>query len=116
MPDRHPDIAEELRAGIRHQTWATVTLFLLLAALGIVGYIDASNRRADLARESDRTNAALCTFVGDLQRRIKSSEDFLRDHPHGAFGFSAGTIRQGLENQRRTVMSLSGLGCPKRKF
>lgn len=61
--------------------------------------------------EASNTRHALCTFRGDLERRVQSSRDFLRDHPKGIPGIPSVTIRTGITNQQRTIDALQDLEC-----
>jgi hypothetical protein len=109
VPD--PDIGAQLQRGLRRLTYATAVLFVALAALGVYAWRDAVTKRHDLQREEARTTAALCTLRGDLEQRVRSSEEFLAKNPRGIPGISASTIRSSLDGQRRTVEALSGLDC-----
>lgn len=61
------------------------------------------------------TQAALCTFRGDLQYRVDSSKAFLVTHPHGIRGLATREqIRNDIANRERTIRSLHGLSCPPR--
>ena len=61
--------------------------------------------------ESSSTNRALCTLRGDLERRVKSSRDFLHEHPNGILGIPATTLRTSIDNQQRTINALQDLRC-----
>jgi len=74
---------------------------------GAVGLYVQGQERAN------QTTDALCALRHDLQVRIDGSREFLADHPHGIPGVSAKTIRDGIDNQRRTIVALSGIDCPR---
>lgn len=105
------DIADQLRNDLRRLTHITVALFLGLLLVGWWGWHNSANDRHALQREEARTSTALCTLRADLKQRVKSSEKFLADHPHGIPGITAGTIRASLNGQQRTVKALAGLQC-----
>jgi hypothetical protein len=92
----------KLRAAVnRHQ--ALVGFIACLVIVGFtIGYV---------ARESAHTKHALCALRGDLQQRIDSSTRFLVEHPQGIPGVSPKLIRDGIQNQRRTVHALRSLHC-----
>jgi hypothetical protein len=46
-----------------------------------------------------------------LKRRVGSAKQFLREHPHGAFGFTTAQIKKGYQDQERTIKALSGVSC-----
>lgn len=71
--------------------------------------IAALTRRVDA--NADQSTSALCALRRDLEKRVDSSRQFLREHPHGIPGISAKTIRDGLSNQQRTIRALRGLSC-----
>lgn len=103
MPDR--DLATELRRLIRRQAYAIVALALVVVVAVVYFYWTLSS-------ETDRTRSSLCTFLVDLEQRVQSSDDFLKDHPDGIPGVPAATLRASLKNQRATIASLAGLDCP----
>lgn len=59
---------------------------------------------------------ALCTFRQDLERRVRTSEKFLEEHPgpEPIPNLSRETILRGLVAQRNTVASLASLRCIER--
>jgi hypothetical protein len=63
------------------------------------------------AQQNDRTAGSLCELRHDLERRVASSEAFLRDHPRGIPGIPAATLRTSVDGQRRTIRALSDLRC-----
>jgi hypothetical protein len=63
------------------------------------------------AQQNDRTTGSLCELRHDLERRVASSEEFLRDHPRGIPGIPAATLKVGVDGQRRTIRALSNLPC-----
>jgi len=85
----------------RHQALIGFIVSLVLI-FGTVAYV---------ARESARTTHALCALRHDLEIRVSSGESFLKDHPNGIPGIPAKQIRDGIENQKRTIKALSALSC-----
>lgn len=82
------------------------TVFLLAGILAVAIYV---------AVNTARTHDALCTFRSDLITRISQSQEFL-DHPETFPAIKLtpalrNQIQTQLDGQRRTVASLSGLGC-----
>ena len=99
MPD--PDsIIVPVRNTLRWLVAATVVLYVALAGLGLWVY-----------SEADSNGDALCALRADLEKRVESSQQFLIDHPDGIAGIPARTIREGIENQRRTIDALGDLSC-----
>lgn len=109
MPERH--IAVELRKGLRHLAIATGVLYAVVIGLTVLAWFDSAAKSNNLKRETQRTNQALCTFRADLEQRVRSSEKFLAEHPKGIPGIPIATIRNSLDNQRRTIDSLNSLHC-----
>lgn len=91
--------------------WQLLLVYVVIVSAGALGFADAQNQRDQTARVATRTNAALCVFRHDLKVRVENSERFLREHPHGVGGISAGTIKVSLVGQRRTVRALRSLPC-----
>ena len=108
---KNTSISGELNRGLRVLTVATVVLYLVLATIGVVGYLDGAHRRAEIAKVALETHSALCVFVDDLERRVETSEQFLKDNPDGIPGISNETIQTSINNQLLTIDSLRGLGC-----
>lgn len=95
------DIKDELRGGVRRLGIITVVLFLVVGALA--GYV---------LYENSKISGALCTFRGDLDQRVSATQGYLDNHPGPKpFGIARATLQQQLNNQRRTVESLSNLSC-----
>ena len=109
--DGNRSISQELNRGLKILVWLTVILYLALAGLGIVGYLDGAQRRADIEKLADSTHAALCVFVDDLERRVEGTEQFLEENPAGISGLSAIAIRESISSQRLTLEALKGLNC-----
>lgn len=103
MPDS--ELTRSLRRTIRQQAYAIVALAVAIVAGGAYFYVS-------LSHETSRTRSALCTFRGDLEQRVNSSQDFLDEHPGGILGIPAASIRTTIANQRATIASLAGLRCP----
>lgn len=95
---------DEAFAGIRNTLkWlvrATVVLFAATAFVAVAGKLQA-----------DRSTDALCALRVDLQKRVETSERFLRENPEGVPGISPTVIREGIVNQQRTIAALSKLDC-----
>lgn len=104
-------IAEQLQLALRNLTIATVVVYLVLIGFGILGWVEAANRRSDLAQVVRSTNSALCALRIDLEVRVASSEDFLVAHPEGIPGISRADIEQSISNQLRTITALASLEC-----
>jgi hypothetical protein len=63
-------------------------------------------------RLNHKSVVSLCELRSDLERRVASSKQFLRDNPHGIPGIPAKQIRDSINNQSRTIRSLNSLSCP----
>lgn len=80
------------------------------ASGGISVYLLAQNGQRIEALSS--ANAALCALRNDMANRIMQAEKFLQEHPEGFAGVPAATLRQSVDQQRRTVAALTVLRCP----
>lgn len=96
--------AEGIVSSIRKTLRFLVISTLLLYGGGAIFVVVTYNN-------SRTVNEALCNFTDDLERRVISSQDFLDDHPKGAFGFTPAEIQVQITNQQRTINSLSSLDC-----
>lgn len=87
------------------------------SAVGIVSAQEATRHTDRIAiktkHDTALTTSALCALRHDMQVRVQSSLDFLRDHPDGFAGVDADTIRNSVENQVRTIRALSVIHCTK---
>lgn len=136
-PSEDPTVADQILTELQHQRWALIVMALVILGSGLTGYVVLNNRgdenartaaraaataresarlataTASLARNARTDHKALCTFKGDLQKRIDQSRDFLVQHPKGIPGIPASVITQGIRNQQATQDSLQDLNCPK---
>ena len=102
---------EELRRGLLWLAIATVFLFLVVCAGGALAYWDSANQRNAIRTNQVQTQRALCTFVADLQRRVDTARQFLREHPNGIPGISRAQLQLSIDNQQRTIKALDALEC-----
>jgi hypothetical protein len=103
--------ASSVQRAFRWLVISTIAMYIAVAAMGIYFYVDAANARAHLAMVANDTNNALCALRGDLERRVIVDAAFLEENPEGLPGLPARLIREGIENQERTIAALSGLDC-----
>jgi len=111
-------ISGELKRGLRTLVWATVFLYVALVVLGVIGFVDATSKRAELTKVAtaadkvaEETHDALCTFKLDLERRVETTEQFLLDNPNGIPGLSEEAIETSISNQKQTIEALAILEC-----
>lgn len=100
-PDPSPVLAS-IRRSFRFLVAATVAVYLALGGIGFYTYSSASANRQ-----------AVCNLRGDLERRVESSESFIREHPDAVrkLGFTKAQVQKEISNQRRTLSALSVVGC-----
>lgn len=94
-------VADELRK--RLNLLIVMQVVMTLALGGTVLYF---------AVQAGKTHDALCNLRADQVARIRTSQEFLTEHPHGAGGISRKIIIQGIDQATKVVASLDGLGCP----
>ena len=82
---------------------------LLLVYAAVVGAFAWNS--SETRKVAGDSNDALCALRVDLEKRVASSEQFLRENPDGIPGIPAKTIRDGVTNQQRTIKALSQLAC-----
>lgn len=99
MPDRESTI-RSIKSTLRWLVWATVALYVALGAAVFWTYHEAAT-----------TQDALCALRSDLVVRVSASQKFLLDHPNGVGGIPAKAIRDGIQNQERTIAALADLSC-----
>lgn len=105
-------VKDLLQTALKRLTIATVALFLALAAVFGYAFIQANHARAELEVVARTTASALCSLRADLERRVQTSKDFLEENPDGIPGLPAEVIKEGIENQQRTIEALAILHCP----
>jgi flagellar basal body-associated protein FliL len=95
-------IIGEIRWTLRFLVVATVVLFF---ALGGVGYF--------AWHVSDQNRQAVCNLRGDLQHRVRASEDFISEHPQAIarLGLSLAQVQKEIINQQHTLAALSVVSC-----
>jgi hypothetical protein len=102
----HPTISEQKFRLIRNTfvslVVATALLYVTLVGAGTYVYLQGSD-----------VHTSLCALQGDLQVRVDSSKRFLKEHPKGLphAEISAQVIREGIQNQERTIEVLKPLNC-----
>jgi hypothetical protein len=93
---------------LRGRWWeALITLGIVVALIG------GAVLFARVHAVSSVSHNSLCAFKANLEERIASTEDFLKDHPEGFAGIPAATLQQSADNQQSTVDALErgGLNC-----
>jgi hypothetical protein len=83
-----------------------LSVFLFVAGIGGAVWLLTAK-----SSEGVETHEAICALSADLEARTQASRVFLREHPHGAFGVPAATIRESVENQERSIDALSVVAC-----
>lgn len=104
-------VVDEFKDTVRSLVKWVIVLVILVLAFGCAGAVYAVWDKAETRQDVAEINGALCTFKGDLVVRVQSAEQFLKDHPDGLEGISAESIQQSIDNQQRTINSLSQLNC-----
>ena len=107
-----PELSEEssqdnIRKYLRRLAVATIVVYFALFGLGLFGFLRVQHVVSS-------THQSLCSFEHDLQQRIISGEQFLKDHPDGIPGVPVAVIQTSLDNQKLTLQSLSGLNCEEK--
>lgn len=88
-------------------------LFVVALVVGVLlvgGIWKVGSQQSELERQSDQNAnalAALCAFKDDLERRVKATEEFLREHPGGIPGVPIATLLESLANQKLTIKTLA---------
>lgn len=101
----------KLNRALKQLFIATSLLYLFMLGLLVAGIVSIAEQRSAIKRESARSTVALCSLRKDLEVRIDSSEKFLRDHPRGIPGITPALIKDGINNQKRTINALRVLNC-----
>jgi hypothetical protein len=86
--------------------------------LAVVGYLILTlaiafslYRVSGLASQGEEAHQGLCVLRADLENRVQTSRDFLKEHPEGIPGIPVATIRQSIDNQQKTIDALEVLDC-----
>ena len=101
------NIADAIQKTLKRLTFLVVISMILALGAGVTAVAVAIST----GNQSDKQNAALCTFRADLQSRVTQTEKFLLDHPEGFAGIPVAQLRQSLDGQKRTITALSSLEC-----
>lgn len=104
-------VADEFNDTVRALVRWVIALVLTVLVLGGAAVVYAVQDKAETRQDVAEINGALCTLKGDLVVRVQAAEQFLKDHPDGLHGISAESIQQSIDNQQRTINSLSQLNC-----
>lgn len=92
----------------RRDVFQFATTLLVLWAL-----VQGHDIAAKANSQATEARGSLCALRGDVERRVQSGTDFLREHPAGIPGISAATIKTNIANQQSTIRALSRLDCAK---
>lgn len=92
-------------------SWFSIFVCVLALALFAWTSVQRSHDQAALEKLARETNAALCAFKTDLQRRYDAGVEFLEKNPNGIPGISGADIQRSLVNQKATLDALEGLSC-----
>lgn len=101
--EQHSDkIVREIRRTLHGLVIATIVLFIVIGAIGIISFTLADDNRR-----------AVCNLSDDLERRVATSEKFAEEHPKKVeeLGFTQAQIQKEIANQRRTLDALSAVSC-----
>jgi hypothetical protein len=92
----------------------TAALYLILVSGGVALYLwarDVTTENARTAQQGDQAHDAICDLRADLERRVETSREFLRENPQGIPGISRRVILTGIANQEETIDALADLDC-----
>jgi hypothetical protein len=90
-----------------HIYGAAVFAVAVIVAVALLNVSDTNKRLTVQAKQGENAHIAFCTLYDDLRTRVKTSRQFLVDHPKGIPGIPASVIRNGIDNQQKTVDALS---------
>lgn len=74
-----------------------------------MGSLIINNRQQ--IRELKTTKTAICTLRVDLRKRIRTSENFLKENPRGSGGITVSVINKSIRDTKNTLNSLSIVDC-----
>lgn len=92
---------------IRFEQW----VLLFVVALGATSTSVIGIATLNQSHEGAIAKQALCSLKLDLEHRVDQGTAFLRANPNGAFGLTKAQIQASIDNQKRTIDSLSALHC-----
>lgn len=91
--------------------WFSVALCVVALVLFTGALLVRTHDLRKLDQIAQSTNAALCTFKRDLERRYATAVEFLKDNPEGIPGIPAADLERSLASQRATLDALANLQC-----
>lgn len=91
--------AEDLRSQLRVLIALTIILYVVMGFL--VWWIWS---------QQTTNSGALCAIRREAQARVKEGQEFLTQHPYGAYGLSRAQIQQSITDSIDTVSALQNLG------
>ena len=113
MPDKDPDVRLAIEHSIKALSRWTIALYIAVAL--VLGYGILTNQATVNAVEEAgaRTDKALCSFVADLERRVRTTVVYLGKHDRSEMpeGITRQDLRRSIHNQRMTLESLDALDC-----
>lgn len=63
------------------------------------------------ALNGERISVLCHVLRPDVERRLHTSENYLRENPNGTPGIPVRLIRESIRDQQQTLRDLDGVGC-----
>ncbi len=89
--------------------WRAVTVWIVVFTAAVAWTL---LKQQHATKQGRQAKAALCAFKHDIEVRVASSREFLREHPGGIAGIPVVVIASSINNEQATVDALTGvLNC-----
>lgn len=91
--------------------WWTLIVTVILGLAIITSIVIREIDLGHVEESAVQTKTALCALRADLRKRVENAEDFLQKNPEGIVGISARQIQKSINQQRRTIDTLTVINC-----
>ena len=88
---------------------------LLLSASTTYQFVDARQARAQIRQNTGSIQKAVCALRSNVQKRIDTSNQFLKENPSGSGGITPTLLKDSIKRDQNTINALRFVECPPTK-
>lgn len=102
---------QDIYGALHRLVIGTVVLWILVAAIAAGGLVVVKRQQAAARRDEVLAIRALCAQRHNYDESIRSTQSFLRAHPHGIPGISRAVFLRSLRLTRQARAALADIHC-----
>lgn len=89
-----------------------ITAFLIVLAISIFGLYQLRVQNDRTQKAAEQSARALCNIRNTYAQSIRSTREFLKDHPKGIPGIPNSVLLKGIADNQKRIKALSDVDCP----